>query len=92
MKYTIYMTNKFKKDYKKMQKRNNFDEKEFIKVVSLLADGKELPEKYCNHILELEANGIYECHIKPDWLLVYTINNDILILTLTRTGTHSDLF
>lgn len=48
MKYTIYMTNKFKKDYK----RNNFDEKEFIKVVSLLADGKELPEKYCNHILE----------------------------------------
>ena len=78
MKYTIYMTNKFKKDYKKMQKRNNFDEKEFIKVVSLLADGK--------------ANGIYECHIKPDWLLVYTINNDILILTLTRTGTHSDLF
>lgn len=52
MKYTIYMTNKFKKDYKKMQKRNNFDEKEFIKVVSLLADGKELPGKYCNHILE----------------------------------------
>ena len=48
MKYTIYMTNKFKKDYK----RNNFDEKEFIQVVSLLADGKELPEKYCNYILE----------------------------------------
>lgn len=52
MKYTIFRTNKFKKDYKKMQKRNNFDEKEFIKVVSLIANGKELPEKYCNHILE----------------------------------------
>ena len=52
MKYTIYMINKLKKDYKKMQKGNNFDEKEFIKVVFLLADGKELPEKYCNHILK----------------------------------------
>mgnify|MGYP004495105347 FL=1 len=45
-KYTIFRTNKFKKDYKKMMKRNNFDEKEFIKVVSMLANGEELPEKY----------------------------------------------
>ena len=50
-KYTIFRTNKFKKDYKKMMKRTNFDEKEFIKVVSMLANGEELPEKYCNHIL-----------------------------------------
>lgn len=48
-KYTIFRTNKFKKDYKKMMKRNNFDEKEFIKVVSMIANGEELPEKYCNH-------------------------------------------
>lgn len=51
-KYTIFRTNKFKKDYKKMMKRNNFDEKEFIKVVSMLANGEKLPEKYSNHILE----------------------------------------
>ena len=90
-KYTIFRTNKFKKDYKKMMKRTIFDEKEFIKVVSMLANGEELPEKYCNHILEPKSNRS-ECHIKPDWLLVYSIDNDILILTLTRTGTHSDLF
>lgn len=51
-KYTIYKTNKFDKDYNKMKKRNNFDEKEFIKVVSILANGETLPSKYCNHILE----------------------------------------
>lgn len=51
-KYKIYRTNKFNKDYKKIKKRNNFDEKEFIKVVSLLANGNELSPKYCNHTLE----------------------------------------
>lgn len=51
-KYTIYKTNKFNKDYSKMKKRNNFDEKEFIKVVSMLSNGEVLPLKYCNHILE----------------------------------------
>lgn len=51
-KYTIYRTNKFKKDYKKIKKRNNFNEEEFIKVITILANGDELPEKYCNHILE----------------------------------------
>ena len=51
-KYKIERTNKFKKEYKKMQSRNNFDEQEFIKVVRLLANGQVLPEKYCNHLLE----------------------------------------
>ena len=91
-KYTIYRTNRFIKDYKKMKKRNNFDEKEFIKVVSMLSNGEILPLKYHNHILEPKSEGFYECHIKPDWLLVYQIDDDKLILTLTRTGSHSDLF
>lgn len=51
-KYTIYKTNKFTKDYNNMKKRKNFDEKEFVKVISILANGEELPRKYCNHILE----------------------------------------
>lgn len=57
-KYRIEKTNKFKKEYKKMKTRNNFDEKEFIKVVDLLAKGEPLPEKYCNHLLEPKSERI----------------------------------
>lgn len=57
-KYTILKTNRFLKDYKKMQKRNSFDEKEFVKVVTMLANGEELPKKYCNHILEPKSERI----------------------------------
>lgn len=57
-KYTILKTNKFLKDYKKMQKRNDFDEKEFVEVVTMLANGEELPQKYCNHILEPKSERI----------------------------------
>jgi mRNA-degrading endonuclease YafQ of YafQ-DinJ toxin-antitoxin module len=57
-KYTIFKTNRFLKDYKKMQKRNNFDEMEFVKVVTMLANGEELPEKYCNHILVPKSERI----------------------------------
>lgn len=69
-KYTIFRTNKFKKDYKKMMKRNNFDEKEFIKVVSMLANGEELPEKYCNHILEPKSERSIRMSYKT-WLVTY---------------------
>lgn len=55
-KYIIQKTNRFKKDYKKMKTRNNFDEKAFIEVVSMLANDKILPEKYCNHLLEPKSN------------------------------------
>lgn len=55
-KYIIQKTNRFKKDYKKMKTRNNFDEKEFIEVVSMLANDKILPEKYCNHLLEPKSD------------------------------------
>lgn len=61
-------------------------------VVDLLASGETLPDKYRDHSLTGDYNGYRECHVLPDWLLIYRIENDFLILGLTRTGTHSDLF
>ena len=61
-------------------------------VVNKLANNEKLDEKYYDHPLVGEYNGFRECHIKPDWLLIYYIDNDELELLLFRTGTHSDLF
>ena len=91
-KYKIQVTNRFKKEYKKIRTRNNFDEDAFVNVIKILANGENLPEKYCNHLLEPKKNGIWECHIKPDLLLIYMKNDNVLILTLISTGSHSDLF
>ncbi len=90
-KYKIKRTSKFKKDYKLAVKRGLKLEL-LLEVVRLLAEGKELPEKYNDHQLSGNWVGHRECHIQPDWLLVYYISNDTLVLTLSRTGTHSDLF
>lgn len=65
---------------------------EFVKVVDNLAQGIPLDEKYCDHELNGNWKGHRECHIRPDWLLIYKIQNDILVLELSRTGNHSDLF
>lgn len=64
----------------------------FEEVLGLLREEKILPEKYCDHPLKGEYMGHRECHISPDWLLIYKIENDMITLSLTRTGTHSDLF
>ena len=61
-------------------------------VVDKLRQGITLDEKYKDHILKGEYAGFHECHIKPGWLLIYLIDNDILTLTLVDTGSHSDLF
>lgn len=87
----IEYTAKFKKGYKKIIKRG-YDKKAFEEVVTILASGNELPEKYRDHNLQGNYSGFRECHILPDWLLIYRIENDLLILTLARTGSHSDLF
>jgi len=91
MKYTVKLTTQFKKDYKLAMKRGLkiglLDE-----VITALAKGESLPEKYRDHALSGNWSGFRECHVLPDWLLIYRIENDILVLTLTRTGTHSDLF
>ena len=62
------------------------------KVISMLANEIPLPEMYCDHWLKGNYKGYKECHIQPDWLLIYKIEEDILTLTLAYTGTHSDLF
>ena len=61
-------------------------------VIDKLRQGITLDEKYKDHILKGEYAGFHECHIKPDWLLIYLIENDVLTLTLVDTGSHSDLF
>lgn len=90
-KYTVKPTTQFKKDYKKAMKRGLKIEL-LEKVIEMLAMGEALPERNRDHELSGNWNGHRECHIQPDWLLVYRIENDVLVLTLTRTGTHSDLF
>lgn len=90
MKYEIQRTALFKRDYKKIQKRGlNLD---LLRAVVLkLANDEDLPEKCKDHALTGNWKGYRECHILPDWLLVYRIFDDKLILSLTRTGSHSDL-
>lgn len=90
-KYKLATTSKFRKEYKKMLKRN-YDPALLETIVDMLLDGQELPQKNCDHELTGNLDGYRECHIQPDWLLIYKVHDDILVLTLTRTGTHSDLF
>ncbi|MDE5681026.1 MAG: type II toxin-antitoxin system YafQ family toxin [Mailhella sp.] len=90
-KYRISQTGVFKKDLKLAIKRG-YDMDLIGFVVDTLAEGNPLPEKYKDHSLTGSYKGCRECHITPDWLLIYEISNDELILYLTRTGTHSDLF
>jgi len=91
MKYKIASTGRFKKDLKTAIKRN-YEIGLLNTIVDLLANCKQLPAKHKDHPLTGNWDGHRECHITPDWLLIYKIEKNILILTLTRTGTHSDLF
>jgi len=88
---TIKYSGRFKKDYKTIKKRG-YDTRLFEGVLELLCSGQPLPPKYLDHALKGDFKGHRELHITPDWLLVYKIKNKELILELTRTGTHSDLF
>lgn len=90
-KYQIVQTGRFKKDLKLIRRRG-YDLSLIGTVVDMLAAGCELPEKYKDHSLTGNFIGCRECHITPDWLLIYEISDGELILYLTRTGTHSDLF
>ena len=82
---------KFKKDFKLIQKREN-DLKLFQEAIALLCDEQPLPLKNKDHALSGAYAGYRECHIAPDWLLIYKIEKEILTLSLIRTGSHSDLF
>ncbi len=87
----IVWTARFKKDYKLAMKRH-LDIELLDDIIRALSRGETLPEKNKDHELSGDWAGHRECHIQPDWLLVYRIDNDVLVLTLARTGTHSDLF
>lgn len=91
MKYEVKYTARFKKDYKLLLKRK-LDVSKVHEVIEILASGNELPGKYHDHALSEVFQGARECHIGPDWLLIYSISNEKLILELMRTGSHSDLF
>lgn len=93
-KYQVKMTSKFKKDYKQAKKRG-CDIDLLKKVVHLIARGdqqKKLVEEYDDHPLSGNWKGHRELHLEPDWILVYYIAEDILVLSLVRNGTHSDIF
>lgn len=90
-KLTIKWTSQFKKDYKTAEKRG-LKLQLLHEVIAQLANGKTLPAQYRDHPLTGNWANFRECHIRPDWLLVYHLDGDVLVLTLTRTGSHSDIF
>ena len=91
MKYAVKFTAQFKKDIKLAKKQGKNIEKMF-NVVEQLANGVILDAKFRDHELSGEYKGCRECHIEPDWLLIYERFDDILVLVLNRIGSHSTLF
>ncbi len=91
MEYSIERTARFKREYKLIKKRG-YNTELLKAVVEMLARGEPLPIQYKDHPLHSNWKGYRECHIQNDWLLIYKYKNDELILSLTATGTHSDLF
>ena len=91
MKYEIRFTAQFKKDWKRAKKQGKNMEK-LLAVIEQLANGEPLEEKYRDHDLSGNYKGCRECHVEPDWLLIYEIRGDVLVLMLYRLGSHSELF
>lgn len=91
MKYDVRFTNQFKKDIRLAQRQGKNVDK-VLDVIVRLADGEKLEPKYRDHELIGDYKGYRECHIEPDWLLVYQIVDNVLVLLLYRLGSHSELF
>jgi mRNA interferase YafQ len=91
MKLGVRLTTKFKKDAEKMNRQGK-DLDKMYDVIEKLSEREPLPSKYRDHTLTGNYADCRECHIEPDWLLIYKIEEEELILVLTRTGSHSDLF
>ncbi|WP_165069016.1 type II toxin-antitoxin system YafQ family toxin [Desulfovibrio sp. ZJ200] len=89
--FIVKPTTKFKKDVKRARRRG-YDLDLLTAVINQLAAKKSLPAINCNHPMSGDYAGCWECHIAPDWLLIYEIDEQETFLYLTRTGTHSDLF
>ena len=91
MQYELKYTRAFRRGYKRAKKRG-LNLSLLGEIVEMLRCGKKLPKKYADHCLSGAFSQCRECHIQPDWLLVYRIDDDILTLTLMDTGTHAELF
>ena len=91
MKHEVQFTNQFKKDVK-LAKKQGKDLEKLYAVVEKLAEGERLEAKFRDHSLSDNYNSCRECHIEPDWLLIYEIIDGVLVLMLNRTGSHSELF
>ncbi len=89
--FRLEFTNQYLRDLRLARKRN-LDESKLNELILILLSGDELPLKYKDHILTGNMKGLNECHISPNWLLIYGKNTTIRLITLIRTGTHSDLF
>ena len=86
----IFLTKQFRKDYRKISRARDISP--LLDIIDMLRNGKKLPERNRDHALTGEYRGMRECHIAPDWLLIYRIEAESLILVLSRTGSHSELF
>lgn len=91
MKYEVKFTSQFKRDLKLARKQRKDIDKLFD-VISMIAEGKKLDKKYRDHNLSGDYAGCRECHVEPDWLLVYEVMDNVLVLMIYRVGTHSELF
>ena len=89
--FEVKYTTRFKKDYKLLKKRG-YDINKLLDVIDILREGRELPPQYKDHPLHGDYEGHRDCHIEPDWILIYYKTENSLVLSLTRTGTHSDVF
>ena len=89
--YIVKPTGPFRKDLK-LAKKRGLQLSDLYTVMDLLATGEPLPPKYRNHLLHGDYKGYWECHINPDWLLLYEKDTEIRIISLYCTGTHSDIF
>jgi mRNA interferase YafQ len=90
-KYRVAYTNVFKRQRKALIARG-YDISLLDDTIKMLANGEALPERFRDHALQGERKGYRDCHVRPDWVLIYRIDNDVLTLLLSETGTHADLF
>ena len=90
-KFSLHYTNTYLKDLK-LARRRRLDENRLNEVIKLLLSGEPLPANLHNHLLTGDYKGYWECHISPDWLLLYEKDTEIRIISLYRTGTHADIF
>ncbi len=92
MKYTVYYSSRFKKSIKRTKQLQGFKLEKIKEAISFLSEGKRLPANYKDHGLTGNMIEFRECHLAPDILLIYQIDEEVLILTLVNIGNHSQLF